>query len=95
MREALVAVTQPLGNLPEPDRAALEQHAVTRADWNQLAEELSQSSSSAGRGLAYQIRQFLANMPAPETERMQLRKQLHRHLKQQKEQENAKPERSL
>ncbi len=95
MHEALVAVMQPPVRLPEPDRAALEQHAVTRAEWNQLAEALSQSSSSAGRGLAYQIRHFLASMPAAETERMQLRKQLHRHLQQQKEQEDAKPERSL
>lgn len=95
MREALMAVMQPSVGLPEPDRAALELHAVTRADWNQLAEELSQSSSSTGRGLAYRIHQFLTNMPAAETERMQLRKQLHRHLQQQKEQEDAKPERSL
>ena len=79
----------------EPDRAAMEQNALVRADWNQLAEELSRASAGKGQALAHQIRQFLAEMPVAETERMQLQKQLRRHLQQQKEQEDAKPERTL
>lgn len=95
VQQALAAVTRPPADLTEPDRAALERHAMARADWNQVADELSQASAGTGQTLARQIRQFLADMPAAETERMQLRKQLRQHLQQQKERHDAKPERTL
>ena len=95
VREALVAVTRPSSSPSEIDMAALQRHALARDDWNQLADELSQASSGTGPALARQIRQFLADMPAAETERMQLHKQLRQHLQQQKERHDAKPERTL
>lgn len=95
VREALVAVTRPSASPSEIDMAALQRHALARDDWNQLADELSQASSGTGPALARQIRQFLADMPAAETERMQLHKQLRQHLQQQKERHDAKPERTL
>ncbi|PBS11363.1 hypothetical protein CMZ82_15150 [Lysobacteraceae bacterium NML93-0792] len=93
--EALRAVTRPGSSLQEPDKAAVERQAQTRADWNRVANELSQATTGAGQELARQIRSFLAHMPAPETERMQLQKQLRQHIQQQKERHDAKPERTL
>ncbi len=93
--EALRSVTRPGPNLHEPDRSAVKRHAQTRADWGRVADELSQATTGAGQKLARQIRSFLAHMSAPETERMQLQKQLRQHLQQQKEQHDAKPERTL
>lgn len=93
-REALKAVAHPAAGLQEPDRRAVEQQAQTRADWSRVADELSQATTRAGQELARQILSFLAHMPAPETERMQLQKQLRQHL-QQKERHDAKPERTL
>ena len=95
VQEALMVVMRPSAPPLEPDRAALEQNALVRADWNQLAEELSRASAGKGQALAHQIRQFLAEMPAAETERMQVQKQLRHHLQQQKERHDAKPERTL
>ena len=95
VQEALMAVSRQSAPLPEPDAAALERNVLVRADWNQLADELSQTSAGTGQTLANQIRQFLADMPAAETERMLLQKQLQRHLQQQKEQNDAKSERTL
>ncbi len=94
VREALKAVTHPAG-LQESDRRAVERQAQARADWNRVADELSQATTGSGQDLARQIRSFLAHMPAPETERMQLQKQLRQHLQQQKERHDAKPERTL
>lgn len=94
VREALKAVTHPAG-LQESDRRAVERQAQTRADWNRVADEMSQATTRAGQELARQIRSFMAHMPAPETERMQLQKQLRQHLQQQKELHDAKPERTL
>ncbi len=39
VQEALMVVMRPSAPPLEPDRAALEQNALVRADWNQLAEE--------------------------------------------------------
>ena len=95
VQEAVVAVTRPSASLSEADRSALERHAQARADWNQLAYEISQASTGTAQALARQIRKFLADMPAAETERMQLQKQVRHHLQQQKERHDAKPERTL
>lgn len=95
VREALKAVTHHAAGLQEPDSRAVERQAQARADWNRVADELSQATTGAGQDLARQIRSFLAHMPAPETERMQLQKQLRQHLQQQKERHDAKPERTL
>ncbi len=95
VREVLLGMACPDSSLQAPDKAALERQATTRADWNRVADELSQSAADTGQQLARQIRRFLAHMPAPETERMQLRKQLRQHLQQQKESKHAKPERTL
>ena len=95
VQEAVVAVTRPSASLSEADRSALERHAQARADWNQLADEISQASTGTAQALARQIRKFLADMPAAETERMQLQKQVRHHLQQQKERHDAKPERTL
>src|SRR5690606_24071177 len=95
VRETLKAVTHPAAGLQELDRHAVEQQAQTRADWSRVADELSQDTTGTGQDLARQIRSFLAHMPAPETERMQLQKQLRQHLQQQKELHDAKPERTL
>lgn len=93
--EVLKLVARPGSSLQEPDKAAVERQAQTRADWNRVANELSQTTTGAGQELARQIRSFLAHMPAPETERMQLQKQLRQHIQQQKELHDAKPERTL
>lgn len=95
VREALTGMTCPANSLQAPDKAAVERQATTRADWSRVADELSQASAGSGQELARQIRRFLAHMPAPETERMQLQRQLRQHLQQQKESNHAKPERSL
>lgn len=95
VREALKALTHPVTGLHKPDRRAVERQAQTRADWNRVADELSQATTGAGQELARQIRNFLAHMPAPETERMQLQKQLRQHIQRQKELHDAKPERTL
>lgn len=93
--EALRAVTRPGPNLQEPDRTAAQRQAQTRADWSRVADELSQATTGTGQELARQIRSFLAHMPPPETERMQLQKRLRQHIQQQKEQLDAKHERTL
>lgn len=94
VREALVDVTRstpvPLGQ----DRAASAQEQV-REDWRQLANDLAHTSAENGRTLAQQIHRYLAQMPAPETERMQIQKQIRQHLQQQKERTNANPERTI
>lgn len=95
VREALKAMTRPTTNLQDPEKIAAERQAQTRADWSRVADELSQATTSVGQDLARQIRRFLAQMPAPETERMQLQKQLRQHLQQQKERNDANPERTV
>lgn len=95
VREAVAAMTHPNVGFQGPDKSALQRQAQTRADWNRVADELSQTTTSAGQELALQIRRFLARMPAPETERMQLQKQLRQHFQQQKEHNDAKSERTL
>ena len=93
--EALRSVTRLGPSLQESDRTAVERQAQTRADWNRVADELSQATTSSGQELARQVRGFLGHMPPPETERMQLQKQLRQHLQQQKERHDAKLERTL
>ena len=95
VREALMATTRPAADLQGPDKVAVDGQAQTRADWNRIADELSQATAGTGQELARQIRRFLAQMPAPETERMQLQRQLRQHLQQQKERNDANPERAL
>ena len=95
VREALATATRPANGLQAPDKAAVERHLTTPAHWSRVADELSQTVTGAGQDLARQIHQFLAHMPAPETERMQMQMQLRQHLQQQKERHDAKPERTL
>ena len=95
VREALMATTRSAASLQGPDKVAVDGQAQTRADWDRVADELSQTTAGTGQELARQIRRFLAQMPAPETERMQLQRQLRQHLQQQKERNDANPERAL
>ena len=95
VREALMATTRSAASLQGPDKVAVDGQAQTRADWDRVADELSQTTAGTGQELARQIRRFLAQMPAPETERMQLQRQLRQHLQQQKERNDANPERTL
>lgn len=79
----------------EHDKAAMETQLRTRKDWKHLADDLARSTTGSGQLLARQIHQFLKRMPEPETERMQLHKQLRQHFKQQKDHDNANPERTV
>lgn len=95
VREALMAVTRPGAAPNKHDRAAVDVQQRTREDWKQLANDLAHATTEVGQALARQIHQFLARMPAPETERMQLQKQLRQHLQQQKDHDNANSERTV
>lgn len=95
VREALMAVTRSNLAPNNHDQAAVDMQQRTRQDWKQLADDLARATTEAGQALARQIHHFLARMPAPETERMQIQKQLRQHLQQQKERNDAKPERTL
>lgn len=93
--EALVAVTSSNAAPNKHDKTVVDMQQRTREDWKQLADDLARATTEAGQALAQQIHRFLARMPAPETERMQIQKQLRQHLQQQKERNDAKPERTL
>ncbi len=95
VREALMAVTRSSASPNKHDRAAVDMQQRTRENWKQLANDLAHATTGAGQVLARQIHQFLARMPAPETERMQLQKQLRQHLQQQKDHDNANSERTV
>lgn len=94
LRESLMAATRTNGAQNHHDRAAITAHMQAREDWKQLARDLANTAAESGHAMANQIHQFLARMPAPETERMQLQKQLRQHIHQQKDHDDAKPERS-
>lgn len=95
VREALMAATRSSASPNKHDRAAVDMQQRTRENWKQLANDLAHATTGAGQVLARQILQFLARMPAPETERMQLQKQLRQHLQQQKDHDNANSERTV
>jgi type IV secretory pathway VirD2 relaxase len=94
VREALLAIAHPCPADAACDQAAINAHLKTLEDWKRLADDLAQSAADAGRALARQIRQFIAQLPPPETERMQLQTQLRQQFQQQKECAHAKAERS-
>jgi hypothetical protein len=95
VREALMAVTRSNEAASKFDQSAAGMQLQTREHWKQLADELSRATAQTGQSLARQIHQFLARMPAPETERMQIQKQLRQHLQQQKDQDHANSERTV
>src|SRR5690606_36410692 len=95
LREALMAVTRSNEASSKFDQSATGMQLQTRKDWKQLADDLAHSTAEAGQSLARQIHQFLTRMPAPETERMQIQKQLRQHLQQQKDHDHANSERTV
>ncbi|WP_363800572.1 relaxase/mobilization nuclease domain-containing protein [Lysobacter firmicutimachus] len=95
VREALMAITRSNGAPNKFDQSAVDMQLQIRHDWKQLADHLARTAAESGQDLARQIHQFLARMPAPETERMQIQKQLRQHLQQQKDYDNANSERTI
>ena len=94
LQESFVAVSRENGKSDPRDKAAVDAQLRVRKEWKRVALDLAQTTAQSGQEMARQIQQFLARMPAPETERMQIQKQLRQHLHQQKDHDNAKPERS-
>jgi type IV secretory pathway VirD2 relaxase len=101
VREEVVRQARGLETLATPQEVkAIERQAVIRDGYRRQAEELKRSLSGADHELATHLEQFVADMPAPETRRGRLLKELLRGLEKAQlqpgleQRERERPERT-